>query len=160
LLFLPLPFLQSPRNSNRPYRDLMPCTSPRLTRVKKGITNLRAPSMPTPQRTSSKGENSSSVLRPPTPTIQSSFFLFPFCFCFAHSHSRHCQLCNTTVPRSLPVTIRKQFKTQPTSWEKRSAAVARFGNPAGPRRFRDFISLHAEAVLYAVNPRPYDFLFH
>ena len=74
MLFLLLPFLQSPRNSNRPYRDLMPCTSPRLTRVKKGITNLRAPSMPTPKEHLQRGKIPARLLRPPTPTI----FLFLF----------------------------------------------------------------------------------
>jgi hypothetical protein len=94
LLFLPLPFLQSPRNSNRPYRDLMPCTSPRLTRVKKGITNLRAPSMPTPKEHLQRGKIPAQSCDRRRPQYNLPFFFFLFVF-VSHTHIHVIANCAT-----------------------------------------------------------------
>jgi hypothetical protein len=111
------------QNSNRPYRDSLPCPAPHyfVPRLKKGITR-RFYANPKARSCSSKGENFQVGAPRTTTTI--------FLFCFAHSHSRHCQLCNTTVPRSLPVTTHENnSRLNRASWVKRSAAVARFDNP-------------------------------
>lgn len=127
------------------------CPALRLTRVKKGITRRFCVN---PQRNIFKGGNSSSTPANPR-RPQSSFSLFR-------------TLTFTSLPtvqhHSATVLTSHGTKTIQDSAEHRGRSEAlpliALTNPARPRRFRDFISLHAEAVLYAVNPRPYHFLFH